>query len=95
MNPCAEHGPGSAFPRPACVGLQAEGYTAKEIHMKSFKILLAVASLSTGLYIGGCTTSHSEEHKDTMLGGHKDTETTTTKNPVTGDVSTEKKTTSN
>ena len=57
--------------------------------MKSLKILLAVASLSTGLYITGCTTSHTEEHKDTMLGGHKDTETTTTKNPITGDTSVE------
>ena len=42
----------------------------------------------TGLYLTGCETSHSESDKTTMMGGHKHEETTTTKNPITGDVST-------
>ena len=57
--------------------------------MKSFKILLAAACMSSGMFVAGCTTTHSESDHDTMMGGHKHEETTTTKNPITGDVSTE------
>ena len=53
--------------------------------MKYATTLLLAATLCAGLYITGCETSHTESDKDTLFGGHKHTETTTTKNPVTGD----------
>jgi len=56
--------------------------------MNVIKTLLLAAILSSGAYIAGCETSHSESDKPGMLGGHTHEETTTTKNPVTGDVST-------
>lgn len=50
---------------------------------------LILASMSIGgLYLTGCETSHTETDKPNLLGGHTHEETTTTKNPVTGDVST-------
>ncbi len=52
--------------------------------MKTFKAFMIVASLVTTSYLSvGCQTSHTEKDKDTMLGGHKHEETTTTKNPIT------------
>jgi len=60
--------------------------------MKVFKALMLTATLftltSAAAFTGGCQTHHEESDKDTMLGGHKHSETTTTKNPITGDVST-------
>jgi hypothetical protein len=54
--------------------------------------MVFVGSLTAAGMIGGCVQSHSETDKDTLLGGHKHEETTTYKNPVTGDVTTEHKT---
>jgi hypothetical protein len=55
-------------------------------------LVVFLASIATMTTIGGCVQSHTESDKDTLLGGHKHEETTTYKNPVTGDVSTEHKT---
>ncbi len=52
-------------------------------------IILAVLSFGS-LYITGCETSHSSSDKTNILGQHTHEEETTTKNPVTGDVSTDK-----
>ena len=59
--------------------------------MKIFTSLLVAASLCSGLYLTGCETSHTESDKPGFFGGHKHEETTTTKNPITGDVSTSHK----
>ena len=56
--------------------------------MNKIRIFVIAASLLSGIGILGCTTSHTEKDKDNLLGGHTHEETTTTKNPVTGDVST-------
>jgi hypothetical protein len=55
-------------------------------------LIVFLGSLSAMTTIGGCVQSHTESDKDTLLGGHKHEETTTYKNPVTGDVTTERKT---
>lgn len=56
----------------------------------------ATAALSATLFAGllgiattGCETSHSTSDKTTLLGGQKHEETTTTKNPITGDTKVE------
>ncbi|HEY2585531.1 MAG TPA: hypothetical protein VGI81_07200 [Tepidisphaeraceae bacterium] len=57
--------------------------------MKTLSCLILAATLCTGLFaIVGCETQHSESTKPTLTGGEKHEETTTTKNPVTGDVNT-------
>ncbi len=50
-------------------------------------IVLAALSLG-GLCMTGCETSHSESDKPNITGGNTHKETTTTRNPITGDVST-------
>ena len=59
--------------------------------MKRFAFAILAASLFTGMFTTGCETSHTESDKPGLFGGNKHEETTTTKNPVTGDVSTEHK----
>jgi hypothetical protein len=58
----------------------------------AIKSLALAASLftmtSAAAFIGGCETHHAESDKTTITGAHKHEETTTTKNPITGDVST-------
>jgi hypothetical protein len=54
--------------------------------MKTISALLVAAVL--GLGITGCVTSHTETDKQGILGGDTHTETTTTKNPITGDTTT-------
>lgn len=56
--------------------------------MKSISIALLALSLCSGIYLTGCETSHTESDKPGLLGGNKHEETTTTKNPITGDTST-------
>jgi hypothetical protein len=56
--------------------------------MKVITPILLAASLCLSIYITGCETSHSESDKPGFFGGHTHEETTTTKNPVTGDTST-------
>lgn len=56
--------------------------------MKWLSSFALAAVLCSGMYVAGCQTSHTESDKEGMFGGHKHEETTTTKNPVTGDVST-------
>jgi hypothetical protein len=57
--------------------------------MKTLSCLILAASLCTAFCaITGCETSHSESTKPGLLGGEKHEETTTTKNPITGDVNT-------
>ena len=56
--------------------------------MKRFAFAVLAASLFVGAFSTGCQTSHSESDEPGLFGGHKHEETTTTKNPVTGDVST-------
>ena len=56
--------------------------------MKFLSTALLAATLFTGLVVTGCETQHSEKDKDNLLGGHTHEETTTTKNPVTGDTNT-------
>jgi hypothetical protein len=59
--------------------------------MKAFSAMVLAASLFTGLYTTGCETSHTETDKPGVFGGNKHEETTTTRNPVTGDTSVEHK----
>jgi hypothetical protein len=59
--------------------------------MKRFAFAVLVATLFVGGFTTGCETSHSESDTQGVFGGQKHEETTTTKNPVTGDVSTEHK----
>jgi hypothetical protein len=57
--------------------------------MKRFAFAVLVGSMFlSGFTVVGCQTEHSETDKPNLLGGHTHEETTTTKNPVTGDVST-------
>lgn len=57
--------------------------------MKTLSCLLLAASLGTAACaIIGCETQHTESTKPTWTGGEKHEETTTTKNPITGDVNT-------
>ena len=60
--------------------------------MKRFAFAVLVATLFVGGFMTtGCETSHSQSDTEGVFGGHKHEETTTTKNPVTGDVTTEHK----
>jgi hypothetical protein len=59
--------------------------------MKTIKMLVLAMTLCSGLYVTGCETSHNESDKPGLFGGNKHEETTTTKNPITGDVSTSHK----
>ena len=56
--------------------------------MKTVYTFLLASTLCSGIYIGGCETSHTESDKPGLFGGHKHEETTTTKNPITGDTNT-------
>jgi len=56
--------------------------------MKLLTSLFLAAALCGGIYTTGCETQHSESDKPTLTGGNKHEETTTTRNPITGDVNT-------
>jgi hypothetical protein len=57
--------------------------------MKTLRISLMAVCLCTAAFCTiGCETSHTESDKTGLLGGHKHEETTTTKNPITGDTNT-------
>ncbi len=56
--------------------------------MKTWSIIVLAALSFGSLYITGCETSHTETDKPGLLGGNTHEETTTTKNPITGDTST-------
>jgi len=58
--------------------------------MKRLAIAALAATMFTGIFVTGCETSHTESDRPT-LGGQKHDETTTYKNPVTGDTTTEHK----
>jgi hypothetical protein len=51
-------------------------------------LVLAAAALCSGVYLAGCETSHTESDKRGLFGGHKHEETTTTRNPITGEETT-------
>jgi len=57
--------------------------------MKVLKVMMLLAAFSLTGYLAGCETSHTESDKPTWTGGNKHEETTTTKNPITGDTSVE------
>jgi hypothetical protein len=59
-----------------------------ETLMKTVSALLLAMTLCSGIYLTGCETSHSESDKPGLFGGNKHEETTTTKNPITGDTNT-------
>ena len=61
--------------------------------MKALSTLAFAGLLFGGIAITsiGCETSHSETDKPGLFGGNTHQETTTTKNPITGDVNTEHK----
>ena len=60
--------------------------------MKRIAFAVLVATMFVGGFMTtGCETSHSESDTPGLFGGNKHEETTTTKNPVTGDVNTEHK----
>jgi len=65
-----------------------ESANLQEPQMKKFSALLLLGSVCLAMAGMGCETSHSESDKPGLFGGHKHEETTTTKNPVTGDVNT-------
>jgi hypothetical protein len=73
--------------RVAC-GARCDRSTDREIVMKTLTSFLLAAALCGGIYTTGCETSHTESDKPTLTGGEKHEETTTTKNPITGDVNT-------
>jgi hypothetical protein len=56
--------------------------------MKFVKTLVLAATLCAGVYVTGCEVSHTESDKPGLFGGNKHEESTTVKNPVTGDTST-------
>lgn len=56
--------------------------------MKLFSPVVLMAALCIGMYCTGCETSHTETDKPGLFGGHKHEETTTTKNPITGETTT-------
>lgn len=56
--------------------------------MKAISTILLAVSLCCGIYVAGCETSHTESDNPGLFGGNKHEETTTTKNPITGDTST-------
>ena len=60
--------------------------------MKRLAFAMLVATLFVGGFMTtGCQTEHSESDTQGVFGGNKHEETTTTKNPITGDTSTEHK----
>jgi hypothetical protein len=59
--------------------------------MKTLSTLAFAALLFAGIALTGCETSHTETDKPGLLGGNTHEETTTTKNPITGDVDTSHK----
>ena len=59
--------------------------------MKPLVTIALAGALFPALYLTGCETSHTETDKRTLSGAHKHEETTTTRNPITGDVSTTRK----
>ena len=59
--------------------------------MKRLAIAALAATMFTGIFVTGCETSHSESDRPTITGGQKHDETTTYKNPITGDTTTEHK----
>jgi hypothetical protein len=86
--PIAEFATPAAYSRLVRCGMCRGAYLTLFLWSSIMKLgttLLLAATLFTGLTLTGCETHHSESDKDTMFGGHKHTETTTTKNPVTGD----------
>ena len=56
--------------------------------MKALVIAVLGVSSCIGMFTGGCVTSHTESDKPTLLGGRKHEETTTTRNPITGETKT-------
>ena len=52
--------------------------------MKTTIAILLVMTSCTGFFTTGCVTSHTESDHRTLLGGYKHEETTTTRNPITG-----------
>ena len=62
--------------------------TTKEHIVKILNTIVLAAALGSGLCLIGCETSHTTTDKPGLMGGNKHEETTTTKNPITGDVST-------
>lgn len=59
--------------------------------MRLFSSIFLAATIGFGICSTGCETSHTETDKPNMLGGRTHEETTTTKNPITGDTSVEHK----
>ena len=58
--------------------------------MKRFTIPVLAAAMLAGMFvIAGCETQHSESTSPTLTGGTKHEETTTTKNPITGQTTVE------
>ena len=55
--------------------------------MKTLSAIVLSLTLVAGLYTTGCETHHTETDKPNLLGGHTHEETTTTRNPITGDTS--------
>ena len=51
-------------------------------------VLFATITPYLSLLSTGCVQSHTESDKRTLLGGYKHEETTTTRNPITGEVKT-------
>jgi len=56
--------------------------------MKLLNASLLAMVLFGGITVTGCETSHTEKTSPTWTGGTKTDETTTTKNPITGDTNT-------
>ena len=56
--------------------------------MKAFTTVLMAASFCMSVYITGCETSHTQSDTPGLLGGQTHEETTTTKNPITGETTT-------
>lgn len=56
--------------------------------MKALSAMIVAMSLSSGFLLMGCEVSHTETDKPRLLGGNTHEETTTTRNPVTGETST-------
>jgi len=59
--------------------------------MNKCALAALAAMLFAGMFLTGCETSHAESDQSTLSGGQKHEETTTYKNPVTGETNTEHK----
>lgn len=75
----------STFSNTVCDPSVAPSSLFLENDMKLLSTLVLSASLFAGIAVTGCETSHTESDKPGLLGGNTHTETTTTKNPITGD----------